>query len=831
MIISIKALSSITNALGTAAQEVTTFNFDNQGRLSYTAYADNYNFTNWYDSLGRLTTTADGAANHWLYYNNLGLLTVRSNAYGAELTQDYDLMNRPAHLTDSNGVTITNTYDNLNRLLTRGYPDGGVEKFGYSASGLVAYTNQIGNASSYTLDALGRKTGETNADSQTISYGYNPASDLLSLTDGKSQTTKWAYDSFGRTTAKTNQAGSVVLIYSYDGANRLLSRWSAAMGTTYYTNDAVGNLTYIKYPHSTSVSLQHDWLNRLTNMVDASGTTKYAYTTGNQLWTEVQPFASSTVTNTYVNRLRTSMVLQQPAGVWTNKFVYDAAGRLTNVTSPAGVFAYTPGGASSGSSLVKKLALPNSSYITNTYGSAARLTGTYLDNSASSLLDSAVYGYNTASQRTAFTNAAGTYVLYSYDNIGQLKVATSSVSTENRGYTYDAAWNLNYLTNDGTLNTFTVDSQNQLTGDPNAPTDTYDANGNLQIREWSGLLLYAYTNDDENRLTWIENDDYGASPPLWLTQFVYDGLGRMRKRIEYTYNSGGSPVWSSETHYIYDGNRVIQERDTNNAPTISYTRGTDLSGRLEEVGGIGGLLARSSGYSGGNWGTHYFYHADGNGNITYLVDSSQAMAATYRYDPYGNTVSSSGTQASANVYRFSSKEVHVNSGMYMYLYRFYDPSLQRWPNGDPFAELGFEATRTEPLPLSRRYVDWSDLSEELNTYEFVSNTPVNQIDYLGLLVYRPPTLPAPQPSGPPPVDQPPDARPCGDFTNKTCRQGCDSLYANNNKMKQACYLICKTVGGKTCNALWAYCEHLMRHGSGNPAKSCMALYDEICLGE
>ena len=55
----------------------------------------------------------------------------------------------------------------------------------------------------------------------------------------------------------------------------------------------------------------------------------------------------------------------------------------------------------------------------------------------------------------------------------------------------------------------------------------------------------------------------------------------MRKRIEYTYNSGGSPVWSSETHYIYDGNRVIQERDTNNAPTISYTRGTDLSGRLE----------------------------------------------------------------------------------------------------------------------------------------------------------------------------------------------------------------------------------------------------------
>ena len=302
------------------------------------------------------------------------------------------------------------------------------------------------------------------------------------------------------------------------------------MGTTYYTNDAVGNLTYIDYPHSTSASLEYDWLNRLTNMVDASGTTKYTYTAGNQLWTESQPFASSTLTNTYVNRLRTAMSLQQPTGLWTNKFVYDTAARLTNVTSPAGAFAYTVGAANAASSLVEKVALPNSSYITNTYGSVARLTGTYLDNSAHSILDSAVYGYNSASQRTAFTNAAGTYVLYSYDNIGQLKVATSSATTENRGYTYDAAWNLNYLTNDGTLNTFTVDSQNQLTGDPNAPTDTYDANGNLQIREWSGLLLYAYTNDDENRLTWIENDDYGSSPPLWLTQFVYDGLGRMRKR-------------------------------------------------------------------------------------------------------------------------------------------------------------------------------------------------------------------------------------------------------------------------------------------------------------
>src|SRR5207245_3231170 len=83
-----------------------------------------------------------------------------------------------------------------------------------------------------------------------------------------------------------------------------------------------------------------------------------------------------------------------------------------------------------------------------------------------------------------------------------------------------------------------------------------------------------------------------------------------------------------------------------------------------------------------------FYHADSNGNITYLVNSSQTVAASYRYDPFGNTMSSSGTLASANVYRFSSKEIHVNSGMYYYLYRFYDPSLQRWINRAPIEEEG-----------------------------------------------------------------------------------------------------------------------------------------------
>ena len=74
------------------------------------------------------------------------------------------------------------------------------------------------------------------------------------------------------------------------------------------------------------------------------------------------------------------------------------------------------------------------------------------------------------------------------------------------------------------------------------------------------------------------------------------------------------------------------------------------------------MLARSHGYSGGNWATHNYYHADGNGNVTYLVDSGQGLAASYRYDAYGNTLASTGSLAGANGDRFSSKEVHVLHG-------------------------------------------------------------------------------------------------------------------------------------------------------------------------
>ena len=213
--------------------------------------------------------------------------------------------------------------------------------------------------------------------------------------------------------------------------------------------------------------------------------------------------------------------------------------------------------------------------------------------------------------------------------------------------------------------------------------------------------------------------------------------------------NNGNWVTGAEAHYFHDDSLVLRRRTCNlqlstcNLPSVSYTRGTDLSGTMEGAGGIGGLVARST-YSGGTWTAHHFYFADGNGNITYMTDGSQALAAKYRYDPFGNTISSSGSLASANVYRFSSKEVHVASGMYYYGYRFYDPNLQRWLNRDPIQEWG-----------------------GINLYGFVRNDPMTTVDLLGLQFVPspgpgncPPIVKIPPgPWPPPPVTNPPVTNP------------------------------------------------------------------------
>ena len=205
----------------------------------------------------------------------------------------------------------------------------------------------------------------------------------------------------------------------------------------------------------------------------------------------------------------------------------------------------------------------------------------------------------------------------------------------------------------------TVSATNTFTANlPASATLQYDANGNLTN---DGLKTFGY--DEENQLTNV------TLTGQWREDFLYDGMGRRRITREYAWQGAGWTV-TNETRYVYSGNSVIQEWDSNNVAQVSYTHG------------INGVLART------DTNGSIYYHADGNGNVTALLDSNQYVVGRYLYDPFGRQLGKWGTMAEVNKYRFASKEFDDRAGLYYFGRRFYDPGLQRWLNRDPIQESG-----------------------------------------------------------------------------------------------------------------------------------------------
>jgi RHS repeat-associated protein len=729
----------------------TTINntYDALGRMVTTTDGVNM-ITNIFDNLGRVTAVYNPVGRVQANtYDDLDRITSRVDANNVTINIEFDVLNRVQKRIYPDGGVESFGYT-------------------FDVTRPTRYTNQLNEACLYAYDSRGRELFETNANSEITRFTYDDAGDLLTLTDGRNQVTSWNYDVFGRATNKTDTTSATVFGYSYDSNNRLTNRWTPEKGTTVYCYDSVGNLTNIVYLNSPSISMAYDVLNRLTNMVDAIGATTYTYDSVGQLTSEDGPWAEDTVSYTYTNGLRKRMVILQPSvDAWTNAYSYDYAERLANLTSPAGSFSYSYVAGDAASMLPGMLRLPNGAYIANIYDSLGGLTGTYLRNSSGASLSAHEYSYDLAGQRTQQSFRAGNFTQYSYDKIGQLTAAKGYEADgvvkrlqEQFGYSYDHAGNLNMRTNNALVQVFGVDNLNRLTnitrfgsltvggattyratnvtvnglpaeryldasfaleglalGDGNntftaigwsllGVTDSntitadlpitnkfvYDTNGNLRT---NGTRVFDF--NDENKLIRI------TEPGAWKTEFGYDGRMRRRSEKNFTWQSG---MWlqTNELNFIYDGSVVVQERDTNNSPVMTLTRGLDLSRMLQGAGGVGGLLAMTEAS-----GVSSFYHSDGSGNVATLLDTNQIIVANYRYDPFGRLLSLSGPRASINRYRYAGKPVHVASQLYDFGYRWYSAEISRFLNRDPAGELN-----------------------GLNLFSYCENSPINSFDPFGL---------------------------------------------------------------------------------------------------
>ncbi|MGI6494691.1 MAG: RHS repeat domain-containing protein [Kiritimatiellia bacterium] len=280
------------------------------------------------------------------------------------------------------------------------------------------------------------------------------------------------------------------------------------------------------------------------------------------------------------------------------------------------------------------------------------------------------FDYNARSEVTSAIIQPAHINRYAFDNIG------------------NALWaSLNSVTNIYTaneLNQYFLISNHVNHVNPVQISPVYDLDGNMT---WDGRFNYTY--DAENRLV------AAYSNGLCVVSNAYDHMSRRVLKVTPT-----------ATHtYLYDDWNLVQETISTASGTTTnhYVWGKDLSGSLQDAGGVGGLLAVSLN---GAW---YFPFYDNNGNITAYVDENGTIVAEYTYDAFGCTIEATGSMADAFRHRFSTKYYDAEIGLYYYGYRFYAPELMRWLNRDPIGEDG-----------------------GVNFYGFVGNSPLSKVDPFGL---------------------------------------------------------------------------------------------------
>ncbi|GIX50444.1 MAG: hypothetical protein KatS3mg132_638 [Limisphaera sp.] len=249
-----------------------------------------------------------------------------------------------------------------------------------------------------------------------------------------------------------------------------------------------------------------------------------------------------------------------------------------------------------------------------------------------------------------------------------------------------------------------------------------------------------YSWDAENRLTRVMNVA-GLSSSFRRVEWKYDALGRRTRQTTYILTNG---VWQVVEDLklisgpVLFGRHVAELNGTNKALVRPYVWGLDLSETLDGAGGVGGLLwVRMN--TGPASGAHFVCY-DGNGNVWNLVSATSGTeSARYEYGPFGEPLRLSGPAALSNPFRFSTKRSEDLSGLVLYEYRAYSPSLGRWLSRDPIDErtLGlmepmWPRDATGGSVSGAGCTEMGCLLDELTVYTFVRNRTRQMVDQLGL---------------------------------------------------------------------------------------------------
>ena len=213
--------------------------------------------------------------------------------------------------------------------------------------------------------------------------------------------------------------------------------------------------------------------------------------------------------------------------------------------------------------------------------------------------------------------------------------------------------------------------------------ESYDANDRLTAR-WEGLARWTYSYDAAGNLTTASSSQLGVSRTYGydalnrlvsvrqndtlVARYGYDVLGRRIVKLVGDSSPTGTPGY---TRYIYAGQQVEYEADSAGSRTLKYLWGPGTD-NLAVV-----RTASDSAYQ---------VVTDQLGSVRMLVgaDSAAAWRASWRYDPYGNLIDSSGSSPVTNFpYRWTGREYDAETGFYYLRARYYDPQAKRFTQEDP----------------------------------------------------------------------------------------------------------------------------------------------------
>jgi RHS repeat-associated protein len=238
---------------------------------------------------------------------------------------------------------------------------------------------------------------------------------------------------------------------------------------------------------------------------------------------------------------------------------------------------------------------------------------------------------------------------------------------------------------------------------PAQETLAYDDAGNRQ-----GNSLWDYGWDAKNQLVRARTKDYATAPQGWDIRFTYDAEGR-RVRKHVIELREGERFAEKEITFIWDGWDLLYERHQlpSGLTTLErkYLWGPDIADGA--AGGAGGLLLIRE--TKGNTTTDLIPLSDGTGHVVALTNLNKDLLATYAYGPFGEKISATGPNANTNPWRWGTKYLDEETGLYYFGHRYYDPITGQFLSREPLGE-----------------------SESVNLYSYCGNDPVNHVDVLGL---------------------------------------------------------------------------------------------------